>query len=658
VCLLHVATLRIAVAAQPPEPALFFNRSNITIARLSPSGEHLALAMRSPGGRYVAVVVSSADPTKGDTVARSEVADVVNIIWVNDKRLVVVIADLQGDHRIANLQGGVFAVDFDGSHSLEMISGDWNFNPEATGSAVRSRILPAQFTLLASTNDGSDDIIVGEREFDRIDHHVTQVTPYRFNTRTRQLSGLLDEHLPELGGNWLFDDSGVPRVYSAHVRGRRIVYTRDPEAKQWREIGNFDANTGEGFVPAFLGYDGILYVVRAEHSDVDALYRYNLRTNKLDDEPVFRVKGFDYGGNVELDPQAKKVVGLHFHADAEGTVWIDPRFKEYQARIDKALPATVNSISCGNCLSSKFLLVRASSDREPPRFLLFDTATGRLVVVGESHPGIKPAQMGERNFFRFAARDGLAIPVYVTLPPGKLATPPPAVVMVHGGPWLRGATWEWSPEAQFLASRGYAVIEPEFRGSRGYGFQLFKAGWRQWGLAMQDDLADAAAWAIAKGFADPKRIAIGGASYGGYAVLMGLIRDPERFRCGFEWVGVTDIGLMYSVSWSDLSEDWLEYGLPQLVGDREKDRDQLQATSPLQNASRLRQPLLMAYGGLDRRVPIIHGTEFRDAVRKTNDHVEWIDYPDEGHGWYKDEDNIDFWKRVEKFLGACLTPPN
>ena len=137
--------------------------------------------------------------------------------------------------------------------------------------------------------------------------------------------------------------------------------------------------------------------------------------------------------------------------------------------------------------------------------------------------------MAEREFKHFAARDGLTIPVHVTRPPGQ-AGPAPMVVLVHGGPWARAAGWAWEPGSQFLASRGYLVVEPEFRSSTGYGSKLFRAGWKQWGLTMQDDVADAARWAIAQGLADPKRICIAGASYGGYATLMGLIRDPALFR--------------------------------------------------------------------------------------------------------------------------------
>ena len=147
------------------------------------------------------------------------------------------------------------------------------------------------------------------------------------------------------------------------------------------------------------------------------------------------------------------------------------------------------------------------------------------------------------------------------------------------------------------------------------------------------------------------------ASYGGYATLMGLINNPELFRCGVEWAGVTDINLMYSVTWSDFSEEWQRYGMPVLVGDRVKDAAQLKATSPIEQAARIKQPLLLAHGGSDRRVPLTHGTQFYDAVKVNNSNVEWVIYPEEGHGWRLVKTRLDFWTRVEKFLDHNIGAP-
>jgi dipeptidyl aminopeptidase/acylaminoacyl peptidase len=267
--------------------------------------------------------------------------------------------------------------------------------------------------------------------------------------------------------------------------------------------------------------------------------------------------------------------------------------------------------------------------------------------------------MAHKKMVRYKARDGLEIPAWLTVPQGA-GKNLPLVVLVHGGPYLRGGDWSWDAESQFLASRGYAVLQPEFRGSTGFGLRHFNAGIKQWGLKMQDDIADGARWAVAQGYADSKRICIAGASYGGYATLMGLIKDPDLYKCGVDWMGVTDINLMYSPGWftvTDTSEESKQYNMPVMIGDPEKDAEQLTATSPLQHAARLKQPLLMAYGGEDKRVPLKHGSKFYSAVKETNPNVEWIEYEDEGHGWSLPKNRIDFWQRVEQFLDKQIGQP-
>jgi dipeptidyl aminopeptidase/acylaminoacyl peptidase len=266
--------------------------------------------------------------------------------------------------------------------------------------------------------------------------------------------------------------------------------------------------------------------------------------------------------------------------------------------------------------------------------------------------------MGMRDFHYYTARDGHKIPAYVTQPPGKADGPRPAVVLVHGGPWARGGDWQWDDEAQFLASRGYVVIQPEFRGSTGFGTAHFRAGWKQWGGAMQDDLADAAQWAVKQGWADPKRIGIMGASYGGYATLMGLIKHPDIFRCGVEWVGVTDLSLMFSSAMSDISQESRDYGLRTLLGDPDKDAALLSRNSPVNRAAELKQPLLMAYGAEDLRVPIEHADRLRSALGKVNPNVVSVVYRNEGHGWRHEDNRIDFWTKVEAFLDKNLKQAN
>jgi dipeptidyl aminopeptidase/acylaminoacyl peptidase len=306
--------------------------------------------------------------------------------------------------------------------------------------------------------------------------------------------------------------------------------------------------------------------------------------------------------------------------------------------------------------ASPWLVVWAFSDCRPGEAYAYNRETDRLVLLGRALAHIDPARMSAMDFVTYKARDGLDIPAFVTLPrSSKTRKNLPLVVYVHGGPWVRGSHWGWNPEVQFLASRGYAVIQPEFRGSTGYGEKLFKAGWRQWGQAMQDDLADAARWAIAQGIADPKRIAIVGASYGGYAAMMGLVRHPDVFACAVNWVGVTDMELFFTKNWGDdIPAIAKTHGMTQLIGDPKTDAEMLRANSPVLQAAKITQPVLMAYGKLDRRVPIAHGERMREALKAHNPNVEWVVYDKEGHGWYRVETNVDFWGRVERFLGKHL----
>lgn len=237
---------------------------------------------------------------------------------------------------------------------------------------------------------------------------------------------------------------------------------------------------------------------------------------------------------------------------------------------------------------------------------------------------------------------------------GKGTQPRPAVVLVHGGPWSRGGAWRWDPDAQFLATRGYVVIEPEFRGSTGYGNKHYRDGWKQWGQRMQDDVTDALKFAVDKGWVDPKKVCIAGASYGGYSALMGIAKTPEQYKCAVAWVAVSDPRLMYTVHWSDISDRSKLFSMPDMVGDLEKDAPMLKANSPVELAPRMKTPLLLAYGAKDWRVPIVHGEKMRAALTDAGNPPVWVVYDDEGHGWHRTRNKVDFWTRVERFLSQHL----
>jgi len=640
-----------AHAAAKPKVEDFFNDPEIQSVALSPQGHYVALLLNMEGGKQVLAVRDTSDlkkftvPTGGGGNAR-----IISMGWVNENRLHLAVKDQR-----LNFRGNVdeFAVDRDGSNRTHLITGNWEHQQERTDSHIKDKMLTADYAFHDFTYDGSDDILISKAIWNKTDIHPDHVRLYRLNTRTFKMDDLLFTTKAPHGVKWLTDAKDSPRVASTMADGRCAVSVRAPDAATWTEIANDDCYEGVSFSPRFLDGEDTLFVT-SDYKGKSALFRYDLKAMKLAKEPVLSAADFDFNGSTEIDHTTGKVVGIHLQTDAVTTVWFDPRMKAIQAKVDAILPQTNNEISCAaDCFNAPVVLVWARSDRQPLQYYLYKPATGNMTMLGAAHPAIVASQMGLRDFYHYKARDGRAIPIYVTMPPDAAPGPHPTVVLVHGGPFLRGASWEWDNEAQFLATRGYVVLQPEFRGSAGFGADHMKAGFKQWGQSMQDDLADAALWSASQGWTDPKRVAIMGASYGGYATLMGLIKNPEIFRCGVEWAGVTDLALMFKDN-SDASEEYMKYGMRAMIGDPEKDAAMFRENSPLEQAARLKQPLLMAHGLEDLRVPIIHATKFHDAVSKTNSHVEWVNYLDEGHGWREEESSIDFWKKVEAFLAKNL----
>jgi dienelactone hydrolase len=640
-----------AIAADRPPVENFFRHAEVGFVKLSPSGRYVLLLNRLEGGRQALVVRETADLKKVTTVTTFESARLWSADWINDNRLTFMVQSEKLEF-VGNYDQ--FAVDRDGTGLKHLISGNWLHRQESIDSLIKDRVLTADYMFEGVTHDGSDDIIVGKLSWNNVDPGPQSLHPFRLNTRTRTLTNMVSGPQPVNVMHWLYDADDQPRVAMTRNKGRCAVYYRTGTAAPWSEINNRDCYRDAAFQPVMFDNRNTLYV-RAAYQGRTALFSYDLGRNALASEPFVDIDGFDFTGSLEQDYAAKKVLGVHFTADAQATAWLDPTMKAIQGKVDALLPGSVNRIHCGrDCRNPPAVVVIASSDRMPPAYFLYTPTDNHIVGLGSSLPGIDPKQMGRRDFFRFAARDGLQIPVYVTMPAAGASGPRPAIVLVHGGPYVRGGSWEWDAEAQFLASRGYVVLQPEFRGSTGFGSKLFRAGWEQWGRTMQDDLADTATWAVKQGWADPKRIGIMGASYGGYAALMGLVRNPDLFRAGVEWAGVTDIELMFTAVESDASEDALQYDMKTLVGDPIKDPAAFSLVSPLAQASLIKQPLLMAHGAQDRRVPIVHAAKFRSAVAVTNPNVEYVVYPDEGHGWRHEQDNIDFWKRVEAFLDKNL----
>lgn len=636
-------------ASAAPSVESFFNYPAFAGATLSPAGRYLAVRVpHEQSGRYMLAVYDSAQH-KINIVAKFATRDIAEIQWVNEERILFNTRDKQLGSGDAFTGPGLWAVNADGSSMRQLVT---------TGDVSSSapRMLPWNHVMGPVGAQDSEWVYI-LTAVDTGNHGKSgYVNMLRLNTLTGRTEGI---KRPAETQGYTLDEAGKPRL--AHVfaeGGRTVAYQiREGDSDEWRLLTSFDAYQPQSgaFTPLAYARDGTLYVSSNKDGDKLAVYTYDFKANKVSGKPLVQLEHHDFSGGLML--RDGKLLGIHYEADAEGTLWLDPEYKALQEEIDKLLPSTINKLRIPRRSGTPNVLVASYSDVQPTVYFLYNRSTRKLEPVGQTYPQIRPEQMGTQDIVRIAARDGMQVPALLTLPPDSTGKKLPLVVMVHGGPYVRGTHYGWNRESQFLASRGYAVLEPEFRGSTGYGYRHFKAGWKQWGLKMQDDIADATRWAIAQGYADPKRICIAGASYGGYATLMGLVNNPELYQCGIDWVGVTDINLMYNGHWrfgDDMGESWKKYGMPEMVGDQVKDAAQLKATSPLEQAARIKQPVLLAYGAVDRRVPLIHGLAFRDALVQTNNQVEWVQYDEEGHGWRLPKNNIDFWTRVEKFLGKHI----
>lgn len=638
-------------AGEPPLPAAaFFAPARVGGAKISPDGKRVAMLVNNDAGRDQLGIIKLDDGAL-KVIASYPDADVGHFEWINDGRLLYDTRDRLSAQGALRYAGGLSAVNSDGTGRVDL-----GARSPATAAPGRNRLPVNTFMLDQAGAQASDSVYVGSYQFNP-DTSIKQLELTSVNT-VSGVAHVVDG--PAHARRWWLDGAGRPALALTVENRVEALHYRDPGSGRWRQLGSrpYLAYARDGaaaapeqerasgmavvtvrrddalhFTPLGFSPEGTLYVTSHRDRDTDALFTYDLGAGKLAERALVDLDGVDFSGT--LVASATRLLGIRYTADADNTAWFDPAMAQAQAAVDQLLPGRVNALSVGQRSATPYVLVESWSDRQPAVYMLFNRATGALSRLADSRTAIAPARMAAQTLVRITARDGRQIPAWMTVPASAAGRQAPMVVLVHGGPNVRARAWGWDGESQFLASRGYVVLEPAFRGGGGYGQAYLHAGAKQWGLAMQDDLADAARWGIAQGIADPRRICIAGGGYGGYAALMGLVRDPALYACGIDWGGVTDIGQLFADDWAigaGVPEDWKQLAMRRLWGDPARDAAQLAATSPLRQAARITAPLLMAYGGDDRRVPVGQGLAMRDALRRTNPHVEWIAYDDEGLG--------------------------
>ena len=333
--------------------------------------------------------------------------------------------------------------------------------------------------------------------------------------------------------------------------------------------------------------------------------------------------------------------------------WFDPKWDALQRSVDAALPGRVNFMS--GSFEAGVMFIFSYGDVDPGTWYVLKLGAMSLQKIDSIKPEIDRQAMRPMQIVRYRSIDGLEVPAYLTLPVdgGRNL---PAIVLVHGGPVVRDR-WAWNAEVQLLASRGYAVLQPQFRGSAGFGQSFELAGYGQWGRAMQDDVTAGAEWLVAQGIADPRRMCIYGGSYGGYATLWALVKTPKLFRCGASLAGVSDLNLMLTDD-SDANDSELGRLFRRRYVGAKEDGKRLDEVSPLKGAARIEVPVLLAHGNFDKRVPIVHSEKMLEALRANGKSAEWIYLRGEQHGIAYDANRELYYKTLFDFLARNTAVPD
>ncbi|MDP5280631.1 alpha/beta fold hydrolase [Sphingomonas sp. DG1-23] len=608
-------------AAAPLDTAIFAEIPPFERPDLSPDGKSIAAKVAVNGTQYFAIF--PLDGGKPRVVGLGEV-DLNWWTWVNDEWLVIGVGQLvpyEGEEIYVSRAFGVNAVT---AKLTKLASRDAAQDADDviwTASDGTPRILMASQTSLYTNMPGFWP------QVDEID-----VSTGRHKTVVRGNEGIF---------NWYADGSGAVRMgfgMSLDGRNRRIVYR--PGAKgSFRTIDRARTHKDTLTVPAmFLKEPGKAVMIADDEKGYSALYELDLETLARGKQ-LFASKGYDIGGLVS-DATGFNYIGVSVNEDKPEIRWTDPAIdamhKAVAAKIKGGEPRIV-SLSRDRSAA----IVHVGGANAPGAFFLYRAADDSMQLLEMNNRTIGLKRMNPVRTIRYKARDGLEIAAVLTLPFGKKANLP-LIVMPHGGPFARD-TEEWDWWTQFLAERGYAVVQPNYRGSSGYGTPFTEKGQGQWGLAMQDDLNDVVTELARLGIADAKRVCMVGASYGGYAAMRAAQRDGKLYRCAAAYAGVSDLNRMISHDRNFLGagarKDWLKMQAPDL-----------KTVSPLYRAEEFSIPVLLVHGKKDRVVPPVHSRLMAQKLQAAGKDVIWIEQPEADHHFSRSEDRLQFLKALEAFL--------
>ena len=660
-----VALLPFAVQAQTAAPTLaksagasydiadFIRDDRFVDVKISPKGTYVAatIPLTSDDKTVLVILKPGQKQPYGHVTLKERNTHVADFWWVSDDRLLFTIGERTGGLEQPVSFGEIWGTNADGSK--QGIVAGARVTGTGTRSGGKARAESASIQMVDSLIDNDNEVLVAVTPFASGEIPFTSLERMNVFSGTRRPVA----RAPVRGASFLTDFNGQARFASGLNREyKAVLYYRKDDMSEWAVI-NDESITGKAISAlGFSADNATAYLQAQEDQGPDSIRAFDVATKTMKQiardqtvEPAALIRGVG----------KRYPIGLVFWGGRR------PRFEYFDAdSVDAKLHRMLQSkfdgdvaIPTSSTVDGRYVLLEVASDRNPGELFIFDTQAKKIDPFMNRADWLDRGRLGKIQPAYFKSRDGVDIDVMLTTPAGSDGKNMPLIVHPHGGPFGVQDSWGYNRDVQMMTAHGYAVLQVNFRGSGGYGKQFRELGQKQWGLTMQDDLTDATQWAIREGIADRNRICIYGASYGGYASLMGVAKEPDLYKCAVGYVGVYDLNMLWGrgdISQSSFGKDFLADNLG---------KQDLNASSPNKLASRIKVPVFLAAGGADVRAPQSHSEAMAQALKAAGKPVETMYYSTEGHGFVKEENQIAYYTKLfqffERHIGgrAPVAPP-
>ncbi len=617
----------------------------ISSIELSPSGKHLAAVRNRGGNTELLTQTVTGEDAHVAVITDNREFVITWFRWVNDERLLVGTRFTDPGAGLDSQETRLLSVNRDGTQQNPNL-----FKQTTLSSIFGKKHLPQLQDRLVEILPGDPRQVLIALDMEHpLSPDVYAVDVYSGERQLIQANPGAEPG-PRTVLQWIADRTGQVRVGVGQFHTTvRVVY-RAPDSIIWRDLAEYDLAKETGLIPLAFDADPAWLYVRDQHRGRAAIFKMNLADRSVDRILVASDPKFDLAGELVYAPWKRKVVGVRYGEEDARVLFWDFDAQRLQARIDRAIPGRVNVIHSSSH-DGRFHIVKSGGPAQSPDHYIFDERDGRMTLLGRSYPDLDEDELRVPKAVTIVARDGKELHASLTVPRNRNPEKLSLIVFPHGGPASheRDAFNYWT---QWFVSRGWAVLQVDFRGSEGYGDDFLRIGFQRWGLEMQDDLTDSAEWAIHAGHASADRMCVVGADYGGYAALMGAAQTPELYRCVVSVGGVTDLlQIVGDQRWYLNQKLLVESKITSWWNDRERLRD----TSPVFQAKDIRTPLLLIHGAMDRIVPVSHGRAMAEALRDAKvTTYRYVELPLADHVLSREQDRFQLFSDLEQFLSQYL----